>query len=389
MVKRITDERIYMEIDLDALRGNYLELRKKLDKRADIIATIKADAYGLGALQIGLELEKAGCGRFAVTFLEEAKLLRRGGIRGEILVMNPIEPDEIAAACELGVETAFTSAARARLLSDAAFAAGIVLRGEIKLDTGLGRLGIPVCRSEETAAAEAEEIFSLAGLRVEGVFTHITAASAVPGSDALNRLELERFKHVTDALEKEGRKFKRHCLCSYPLTLYPEYTMDAVRVASILYGCDPSGYPGFDIKPILTLRARIIEVKTVPAGTPIGYGPLFVTLRETRVAVTAIGFADGLRRSVSNRGHMLVHGCSAPIIGKVCCDHTMLDVTDIPDVSAGDMATVFGTDADASQTVADYEALYPATAAELTSELSPRIPRYYSSNGSTLRYPDE
>ena len=368
--------RTWLEIDLGQVRKNYEIIAGGLPSGCRMMAVVKANAYGVDAVPVALAAEKAGCDYFAVTFLEEALRLRGAGLRAKILVMAPIAPEEADAAAEAGVTITLCDMEGAGELAARMAARGLCLEAHIKLDTGLSRLGLLTAGREEQAAAEAEELIALPQFRVTGIYTHITDASIV-GGDALNRKELARFKAVSDRLAARGHKLLRHCLSTGPLVEYPEFACDYVRIGSMLYGAygNLGTYGDYRVGNSIGLYSRVMQVKEIPSGTPVSYGPLFVTLRDTRIAVVPIGFADGLRRALSNTGKMIVHGQWAPIIGKICCDHTILDVTDIPDVKRGDLVTVFGRDGDLEQVPGHYARLVGATASEISAIINERIPR--------------
>lgn len=369
--------RLWMEIDLDRIVENYKAVLQRLPEGCRIMPVVKANAYGTDAVSIALELERAGCGFFAVTFLEEALRLREAGLGGDILVMAPIEAEEAEEALRAGVTVTLCEIESAQTLSARLAELGGTIQAHIKLDTGLSRLGLVVSGREAQAVEEARELLCLPRISVKGIYTHITA-SDIPGGDALNRMELERFLAVSDALRREGHLLVRHCLSTSPLMDYPAYACEYVRLGSILYGAYgsiPGSYGEYPVKNSIYLKARVMQVKDVPRGSPVSYGPLFTTLRDTRLAVVPIGFADGLRRSLSNVGRMIVRGKWAPIVGKICCDHTMLDVTDIPGVCRGDLVTIFGSDQGLEQVPGHYARLANATAAETTAAFHGRIPR--------------
>ena len=374
-----TDSRTWLEIDLERICENYRQIIRKLPASCQVMAIVKADAYGVGAVPVSLALEKAGCSYFAVTFLEEALRLREAGVQSKILVMAPIEARQVSEAAAAGVTITLTEVEGAEEISAAAKSQGLSLEAHMKLDTGLSRLGFVTAGRESAAAAECEQVMALAGLHVTGIYTHITAASkSFPGGDSLNRLELQRFVSVSGALLEKGYSLVRHCLSTGPMVDYPEFMFDYVRLGSILYGFYGGGsghYGDFPVENGVYLKSRVMQVKDIPAGSSISYGPLFTVLRDTRIAVVPIGFADGLRRALSNVGKMMIHGQWAPIIGKICCDHTILDVTDLPDVKRGDCVTIWGREGGLEQTPGDYAGLVGATAAETTAVLNQRIPR--------------
>jgi len=369
-------DRTWLEVDLGAIGDNYREIKKKIGVNCQVIAAIKANAYGLGAVRIAQELETLGCPMFSVSCIEEAMELRENGVKAPILLMGWLNPVHVALAIDNDIEVSFFSLRQAEALSKAAKAAGKMLRGHIKLDVGLSRLGIVVRnRIDETL----QEILRIAGLECivpVAIFTHITS-SKLPGAEEFDKAQLGLFVEVSAKLDELGLKLKKHCCSTIPAVRYPEYCFDYVRVAALLFGQLPHTYGRFDIKPSFSLKTRIWQIKQVEAGSAVSYGPTFHTLRQTKIAVVPIGFADGLRRTISNRGEMLIHGKRAPIIGMLSSDYSTLDVTDIPDVEEGDIVTVFGIDGGIEQPVHVYADLYPGTVSEVTAALGPRIPRFY------------
>ena len=368
--------RTWMEINLSQIEKNYREIAARLPAGCRMMAVVKANAYGVDAVPVALAAEKAGCDYFAVTFLEEALRLREAGVRAKILVMAPIAPEDADAAAEAGVTITLCDMEGAGELAARAAASGLCLEAHVKLDTGLSRLGLLTAGREEQTAAEVEELIALPQFRVTGIYTHITDASIV-GGDALNRRELARFKTVSDLVAAKGHRLLRHCLSTGPLVEYPEFAYDYVRIGSMLYGAYGSlgVYGDYQVENSIGLYSRVMQVKEIPCGSSISYGPLFTTLRDTRIAVVPIGFADGLRRALSNTGRMIVNGHWAPIVGKICCDHTILDVTDIPDVKRGDLVTIFGREGDLEQVPGNFARLVGATASEITAVFNARIPR--------------
>ena len=360
----------YMKVHLDILEKNYRAQADALPPGSSIMAVVKADAYGLGAVPVAEKLSQLGCRSFAVTFLEEAEALRKAGIKGQILAMMPAGPDELKQACEYDIVVTVKSPDHARLLSEAAISGGLRPKAHIKLDCGLGRMGIVLWDREDEALKEALQILRMNGLRVQGIYTHITSAGDSEEGKRLDLRELELFSSMCGRLEKEGIHLQRHCLSSDPWARYPEYAFDAIRIGTCLYLRNHA----------VSLKSEIVQLKILQEGVPVGYGPAFYTNRRTKAAVVPIGFADGIRRKLSNQGEMIVRGQRAPIIGKICCDHTILDVTDVQGVKEGDEVTIFGTDGSESQDIIDYARLCGASEPEITSVLSRRITRKYESN---------
>lgn len=366
-----------MEINLGVIADNYEKIVRTLPQGTQVLAVVKADAYGLGAVPVAKKLEKAGCPAFAVTFFEEAEKLREAGIAAPVLVMMPIEEEEIEEAEKRKVTVTVTDYETAKKLSDHSGRYGGKIPAHLKVDCGLSRMGIVLKDRMAEAAEEAERICKLPGIKVEAVYTHLTAAGMQGEYASLDREEIRRFSVFTKALEKKNIHLKRHFLSSDPYAWYPQDPGDYIRIGSGLYGVRPQRYDTWQIQNCLTMKTRVVQTKWLPEGTEVSYGPLYRTGRKTRIAIVPVGFADGLRRALSNKGDMLIHGQRVPIIGKICCDHTILDVTDIGGVKPGDEVTIFGEDGSLFQTAGDYAMLCNASDPETTVLFSNRIPRVY------------
>jgi len=377
---RFLRDRTWLEVDLGAIGDNYREVRRRIGPDCQVIAVVKADAYGLGAARVARELEALGCPMFSVSCIQEAMELRENGISAPILLMGVLDPIHAELAVENDVEVSIVGLRQAKALSSAAASRGCRLKGHIKLDVGLGRFGIVVRGREDEAFSEILSIAALRYLDLVAVYTHVTA-SKLPGAEEFNRDQLELFARTAARIRDAGIALKRHCCSTLPMVRYPEYCFDYVRVAAIIYGQTPAAYAPFDIHPAFALKTRIWQIKEVEAGTPISYGPTFHTLRRTRLAIVPVGFADGLRRTISNRGSMLVRANMAPLIGMLSSDFSILDVTDIPEAAEGDVVTVFGSDGGAELPASSYADLYPGTVSEVTSAISSRVPRVYLRKG--------
>jgi len=341
------------------------------------MAVVKADAYGLGAVPVAKKLEEAGCSWFAVTFIEEAVSLREAGIQSPVLVMMPVDPSESLTAVRYGLTVTVTDYAMASEISGILKEKHVTLRVHMKADSGLSRMGIVLKDNMEGAVREALAVSKLPGLRLEAVYTHLTAAGKNPEFPDVDRMEMQRFSTFVERLREKGLLLQTHLLSSSPYDWYPQAGGDYIRAGAILLGLNPDKFKRCRVENCLTLTTKVVSVKWIPADTEISYGPLYKTAERTRIAIVPVGFADGMRRALSNRGEMILHGRKARIIGKICCDHTILDVTDFDEVKTGDTVTIFGRDGAASQTPGDYAALCGASEPEITSVLSARIPRFY------------
>jgi alanine racemase len=368
-------------IDRDALRH--------LAGSREIIAMVKADAYGHGAIPIARALAADGVTRFGVALVEEARSLRDAGIRGEILVLGGFTADQAPEVVELGVTAAIFHAAHAAALNEAASRAGRTVAVHAKVDTGMGRLGFAM----DAAPRAVAELARLSALRLEGLMTHF--ADADLADPAYAREQVARFDAVAETVRRAGVHIPiRHAANSAAVMAASSWRSamggplyDAVRPGLMLYGARPGPAvgAGVDLRPVLSLTTRILLLKRVPPGTPISYGRTFVTRRESLIAVLPIGYADGYPRALSSAGRVLVRGRAAPVVGRVCMDLTMVDVTDVPDVGEGDEAVVIGSQGAAAITVEEVAAGAGTIAYEILCGIGPRVPRRYLDAASAGR----
>ena len=340
------------------------------------MAIVKADAYGHGAVRVAQTLAAAGADFFGVSNLNEALELRENGITTPLLILayTPPEHASVLAAYNL-TQTVFDSA-YAEALAGAAKAAGVTVRVHLKLDTGMSRIGF-FC--QDTSCAPLDDIVrvcALEHLEAEGVFTHFAVADE-PNADAVTREQFARFLAVLDALKKRGITFAvRHCCNSAATLRFPEMHLDMVRVGISLYGVPPSAETADaqPLRPAMTLKTAVAQVKDVPTGTAVSYGHTFVCERPTTLATLPIGYADGLLRLASGRFFITINGQKAPLVGRVCMDQCTVDVTDLDAVREGLVATVFGSDA---LSVSDYAASCLTIPYESLCHIGKRVPRVY------------
>lgn len=365
--------RAWLETDLRAVVHNYKGACAMAPEGCEVMSIVKANAYGLGAVPVAKALQEAGCTSFGVACIEEAEELRLAGITGKLLVLATVPLEFADYVVREDIEFPVMGLEQARRCSDWAVENHQTLKLHLKVDIGLGRLGLVLKDRMEEAVEEAVQIFALPGIAMQGVMS-MCIGSAV---EADNLEQLDRFTDFCGRLKAKGLSFARHCLTTIPFVEYPAYSFEGVRLGALLYGSVPEVKVPFDLQPVVNLYTRVLQVKTLPPGSPIGYGPLFYTERETRVATIKIGFGDGLRRSVINGGCVLIHGKRVPFIGKLSCDSCTVDVTGIPDVKEGDLVTIFGRDGDEEQGIDVYAEIYPASVSEVTTELSPRLSRFY------------
>ena len=369
--------RVCAEIDLDAIAYNMEQMKKRIGDHARLIAVVKADGYGHGAVPVAKMFEACSyVWGYAVACLEEATELREQGIRKPILVLGCVFPDQFEEMIRYDVRPAVYMESMAELISQEAVRQGKDAFIHIKIDTGMGRIGFPV--TEESADA-VERISRLPGIRIEGMFTHF--AKADERDKTYTFLQHDRFMRMKEMIEKRQvppRYFD--CDNSAGIIDFPDMKHDLARAGIAMYGMYPSDevdQKAVDLRPALSLVSHVSFVKEVEAGTPISYGGTFVSDRPMRVATIPVGYGDGYPRSLSNKGYVLIHGKRARILGRVCMDQFMADVTDIPETAFMDRAVLVGRDGDEEITVDELADLSGRFNYEFVCCLGKRIPRIY------------
>ncbi len=381
----VTDilHRTWADIDLDAVRQNYQAVCDRLSPDCHCMAVVKADAYGHGAVHVAKELAAAGAPFFGVSNLDEAIQLRKSGISAPILILAYTPPEHAKALAAYDVTQTVLDGGYADRLEQEAAAAAVTVRVHIKLDTGMSRVGF-FCQNESAAPIdELVRVCSLPHLQADGIFTHFAIADEKRGDDLTHR-QFRRFTDTLDALAARGITFSvRHCCNSAAALRFPEMHLDMVRAGIVLYGAPPSAeMAGFaPLRNAMALRTVISQIKTVPADTAVSYGHAFTCDRPSVLATLPIGYADGLLRLASGSYKVAVNGRTAPIVGRVCMDQCMIDVTDIPDIREGMTVTVFGAD---GVTVEDYAACCLTIPYESLCDIGKRVPRVYYKNGEQI-----
>ncbi|MFZ2446855.1 MAG: alanine racemase [Syntrophobacteraceae bacterium] len=329
----------WVEIDLAALRHNFFQARDRVAAGSKVLGVVKSDAYGHGMVPVARELEKCGAGFLAVGKFWEALELRRHGIGLPVLVLLGLEAPDIAEAIRLGIRPAIFRLDQARMMSDAAVRLNMPARVHVKIDTGMGRLGVP-CKD---LGDFAEKLKSLPGIVLEGLLSHF--AEADEPDKTYCEFQIKQFGDAMGAAAGKGLTFPYlHMSNSAGVIDLPHAHFHLVRPGIMLYGSPPSGEPsaGVDLEPVMTFKSRIIQLKEVPAGQPIGYGRTFVTERPSRIATVPVGYDDGYFRLLSNRGLVLVRGKRAPVAGRVSMNIITLDVTHIPEAREDDEVVLLG-----------------------------------------------
>ena len=379
--------RTWAEIDLDALARDFAAVRQAANPNAKVCCVIKADAYGHGAVRMAQELETLGADWFAVSNLEEALQLRLAAIQRPVLVLGYTPPEEAASLAKYAISQCVYSLDYARELSQYAQQAGATVRIHVKIDTGMSRLGFyyqDISRDEATVQ-EVKQACSLPGLFPEGIFTHFAVSDEGKAGDAFTMRQFGCFKEMIESLEREGIHFAvRHCANSAAVFDYPLSHLDMVRAGIVLYGLYPSeevrNRP--QLQPVLSLRSVVSHVKTVLPGATVSYGRKFTAQQEMRVATVPVGYADGYPRILSAKGaQVLIGGKRCPILGRVCMDQLMADVTQLPEVQVGDLVTLIGQDGEEAITADELAALEGSINYEVVCGLSKRVPRVYWKNG--------
>ncbi len=334
-----------------------------------VIAVVKADAYGHGAVEIARSLQSRGIGILAVAFVGEAKVLRESGITASILVL--FDQTDIPAYFDLDLIPVIHDKKTAASFSREARKRGVSLPVHLKIDTGMGRMGLRA----DSAVADAVDIANLEGLALEGLISHFSEADLADRTFAEEQLRIFRSLHE-EISRRIGRRLMRHMANSAAICAMPDAVLDAVRPGIALYGYNPSAN-SFGFRPVMKVATAVLAVRTVPAGTPVSYGRTFVTKRESRIAVVSLGYADGFNRLFSNNADMLVNGCKVPVAGRVCMDLTMLDVTDAGPVGGGDEVVVLGTQHDQSITADDLAVRSGTIPYEILTSLGSRARKVY------------
>ena len=369
----------YVKIDLDQIARNFAQVQEKAG--VPVMAVVKADAYGHGAIQVA-RLLAGKCAFFGVSSMLEALELRRAGLQEPILILGKTPVSAFADAIRENIRPTIFCYEDALALSEAATAMGATARFHFAVDTGMSRIGFQPTAEDADLCAK---IARLPGLLAEGLFSHFASADCADLSRAREQAQL--FDAFDEMLKMRGVEIPiRHLDNSAGIMNFPcKYEM--VRSGIVTYGMYPSGEvdPGLlNIQPALQWISHVTHVKTLPAGCGISYGGTYVTTAPTTVATIPIGYADGYRRSLSNRFYVLIHGKKAPILGRICMDQMMVDVTAIDGVKPGDAVTLVGADGDAVITMEEISAQADSFNYEFVCGISRRVPRYYYQDGTQV-----
>lgn len=374
---------VWAEVDLDRLAHNMREIRKAA-KSKDIIAVIKADGYGHGALDIAPVLLENGATRIAVAVLNEAVELRRGGLECPIMILGFTPPSLIDLILRYDIEQTVYSYELAQELSVLAQKKNKIAKIHIAVDTGMGRIGfIP----NEESVEEVYKISKLPNIVIEGLFSHFSAADEK--NKEYTSMQFTKYNWFYDRLKEKGININiRHIANSAAIIDLPETHFEAVRPGIILYGYYPSNEvykEKIDLKPVMSLKTNIVHIKKVPPGEYISYGRKFQTSKESIIATLPVGYADGYTRLLFNKAKVIVNAKLVPVIGRICMDQCMIDVTEVEGVKVGDEVILMGEQNEIKFTADDIAELLGTINYEVTCMISKRVPRVYVRQGKVVK----
>lgn len=366
--------RSYAKIDLDAIESNFNGLKECCKPGVKCMAVVKANAYGHGAVPVARRLEPLA-DYFAVACLAEAVELREAGIEKPILILSNTPSDCYSILIENGVTATLYSAEEAKLLSQKAQSLGKRVKVHVAVDTGMGRIGFsPSAESADVIA----EISRLPGIELEGIFSHYACADCIDKADA--DCQTERFEEILGMLSERGVFIPIRHIANSAASMEMDSDYDMCRFGIALYGLYPSDEMDRDnveLKPAMQVFSVVNHVKTVEKGDKIGYGHIYTASSSRRIATVAIGYADGFNRCLTGVGYVLIHGKRAPIVGKVCMDQIMVDVSEIEAVAVGDTVTVMGASEDAFLSAEEFGAMCHSFNYEVVCTFMPRVQRLY------------
>ena len=373
--------RVKAVISLDAVEHNFHEMRKNIAQDTKMIAVVKANAYGHGAVQIAHLIQNYDyIWGFATATAEEALALRKAGVMKPILILGIVFDEYYPELVRNHIRPAVCEYEEARKLSAEAVSQGETVHIHIALDTGMTRIGFA---DIPESVEEIRKIAALPNLEIEGMFTHFARADEYDRSPAM--VQLERYREFSGRVADAGVEIPlHHCSNSAGIIRVPEANLSIVRAGITIYGIYPSAQVETDIvrlDPVMELKSHVTYVKDVEPGTAISYGGTFAADRKLRVATVPVGYADGYPRQLSNKGWVLIHGQKAPILGRICMDQFMVDVTDIPDVCKGDEVTLIGRDGDEFISMDEMGELSGRFSYEFACDISTRVPRIYIKDG--------
>lgn len=361
----------FLEVNLNNVSYNIQQIKKFVGDNVTVMPVIKANAYGLGAEKLKNILEKEKISKVAVAIVDEAIKLRKAKFNMDIIVLNELLEDETEQIVDYGLTAGVSVFKIAEKINEYSKKKGVITKIHIEIDTGMGRVGLKI---QEVLSFVKNITSKLTNLEIEGIYTHLSSADS---STAFTKQQISKFETVRKQLVESGFKFKYyHISASGGILKYPEAHYNMVRPGIIIYGYLPNENMKdiIDLKPTTKLKSSIVFIKDVEKGEPISYGRTYITSKKTKVATIPIGYADGVRRSLSNKGNVIIHGKLAPIIGNICMDNFMVDITDIPDAKIGDEVILWDNDKIKIEDIAD---VCGTINYEILCGVQNRIPRKY------------
>lgn len=371
------DSPTFVEIDISAYRHNMAEIKKKLSIKTGIITVVKADAYGHGSAVIAKEAINLGTSMLAVARFYEAVKIRQEGIDCPILLFGYCDTTDISEYFRYNIRPTINTQEDAERLSERCSSVGEEIAVHVKVDTGMGRHGL--CMTENEIIKSIQKIYEMPNIKIEGIYSHFANADASDKTHAQS--QIDKFERIRSKLnEIYGNKFIYHMANSAGIMDLPQSHYDLVRPGIITYGLYPSDETlnsSIDLHPVMSFKSRVTQVKKVGPGFSVSYGSTFITERETVIATVPVGYADGYSRLLSSKGEMLVRGKRAKVIGRVCMDLTMLDVTHIPEVRQDDEVVIFGSQEDEFISANELADKIGTINYEIVCMISDRVPRIY------------
>ena len=361
----------FLEVNLNNVSYNIQQIKKFVGNNVTVMPVIKANAYGLGAEKLKNILEKEKISKVAVAIVDEAIKLRKAKFNMDIIVLNELLEDETEQIVDYGLTAGVSVFKIAEKINEYSKKKGVITKIHIEIDTGMGRVGLKI---QEVLSFVKNITSKLTNLEIEGIYTHLSSADS---STDFTKQQISKFETVRKQLVESGFKFKYyHISASGGILKYPEAHYNMVRPGIIIYGYLPNENMKdiIDLKPTTKLKSSIVFIKDVEKGEPISYGRTYITSKKTKVATIPIGYADGVGRSLSNKGNVIIHGKLAPIIGNICMDNFMVDITDIPDAKIGDEVILWDNDKIKIEDIAD---VCGTINYEILCGVQNRIPRKY------------
>lgn len=363
----------WAEIDLANIAHNVTEFRRHIPQGTRLMAVVKADAYGHGSVEVARAALAAGADWLAVALVEEGIILRQAGLAAPILILGYTPPEAMAAIFQYRLTPGIIDENTLHLVEDEARRQRRKIGVHVKIDTGMGRLG----PRDPGGKALVQRVLTSSHLDMEGIYTHFASADEEDKSFTL--LQLDKFKSIVETIKREKPQIIAHCANSAAAIELPQAYLDMVRIGISLYGLYPSPEVTHQVqlKPVMAFHTRVASVKEVPAGTTISYGRTFTTSRPSRIAILPVGYADGYIRLLSGKGHVLIQGQRVPLLGRICMDYCMADITNLPGVNTGEPVVLYGRQGDEEISVDEVAELVGTINYEVTCAVSARVPRIY------------